>query len=311
MNISVLYAAIIYSSMLGLMSFGVTFVKITSNVWNVAHTSFITFAAYIVFTFESFYGNSPYLYLPLGFIIGAFLAIIEYLLIIDPLRKRGSSSLLMLVSTIAFLLIVDGIIDIYSDYLQNIYKFPSKNFILSSLDFNFLGFNGIFLFSFTFLIIILILLYLILTYTKFGIALRASVDDPILASVTGINIKYVNIFAWFIAGGTAGIAGALLPMWTQCFPGVGDTFLAIIFSVSIVGGVQQIYGTFLGSFLIGFIQIFGILGLSIIFGSSILVYQYLIPMIIMILVLLFLPEGLGKINFRKIIINIKKRRQKK
>ncbi|MFP3256859.1 MAG: branched-chain amino acid ABC transporter permease [Candidatus Nanopusillus acidilobi] len=311
MNISVLYAAIIYSSMLGLMSFGVTFVKITSNVWNVAHTSFITFAAYIVFTFESFYGNSPYLYLPLGFIIGAFLAIIEYLLIIDPLRKRGSSSLLMLVSTIAFLLIVDGIIDIYSDYLQNIYKFPSKNFILSYLDFNFLGFNGIFLFSFTFLIIILILLYLILTYTKFGIALRASVDDPILASVTGINIKYVNIFAWFIAGGTAGIAGALLPMWTQCFPGVGDTFLAIIFSVSIVGGVQQIYGTFLGSFLIGFIQIFGILGLSIIFGSSILVYQYLIPMIIMILVLLFLPEGLGKINFRKIIINIKKRRQKK
>jgi branched-chain amino acid transport system permease protein len=311
MNISVLYAAIIYSSMLGLMSFGVTFVKITSNVWNVAHTSFITFAAYIVFTFESFYGNSPYLYLPLGFIIGAFLAIIEYLLIIDPLRKRGSSSLLMLVSTIAFLLIVDGIIDIYSDYLQNIYKFPSKNFILSYLDFNFLGFNGIFLFSFTFLIIILILLYLILTYTKFGIALRASVDDPILASVTGINIKYINIFAWFIAGGTAGIAGALLPMWTQCFPGVGDTFLAIIFSVSIVGGVQQIYGTFLGSFLIGFIQIFGILGLSIIFGSSILVYQYLIPMIIMILVLLFLPEGLGKINFRKIIINIKKRRQKK
>jgi len=293
--------AITYSSLLGIMTFGLTFVRITTGVWNVAHGAFVTVGAYVVFTCTNLIGGNPYLYLPLAFIMGSITSIIEYLLIIEPLRKREASTTLMLVSTISFDLAMLSIINIYADYLQNVFNLPSKNFIMKKLDFTLFEAPGIFWVSFMFLIAFVIVLYFVLHYTKVGVALRACVSNPALANITGINVIYINLLSWFISGGLAGVAGGLLPLWIQGKPIVGDSFLALMFCVSIVGGVEEIYGTVLGGFLVGFTQTLVTLGLYAIFGAAVIPYKTLIPMMILVLTLLFAPKGLAKINWKKML----------
>lgn len=293
--------SITYSSLLAVMTFGLSFVRRTTGVWNIAHASLVTVGAYVVFTCVSFWGGSPYVYLPLAFILSAIIAVTEYMLIIEPLRKRKASTTMMLVSTLAFNLMMLSIINIYADYLQYAFNFPSKNFLLRKLDFIFLGEPGIFWASLSFLICFLAVLYVILNYTKIGIALKACVCNPMLASISGINVKYTNLLSWFISGGLGGVAGGLLPLWVQGKPVLGDSLLAIMFCVSIVGGVEEIYGTVLGGFLVGFTQILGTAALSVFLGPAIIPYKTLLPMVILIFALLFAPSGIAKVNWRKIL----------
>jgi branched-chain amino acid transport system permease protein len=225
----------------------------------------------------------------------------EYLLIIEPLRRRKVSTTMLLVSTLAFDLIMLSILNIYADYLQNMFSLPSKNFLLRKLDFTLFDEPGIFWVSLLFLMAFMMVLYVILNYTKIGTALRASVCNPMLASVGGINVMYTNLLSWFISGGLAGAAGGLLPLWMQGKPVVGDSLLAIMFCVSIVGGVEEIYGTVLGGFLVGFTQILVTSSLSSVLGAAVIPYKTLIPMVILVLTLLFAPSGIAKVNWRKIL----------
>ncbi|MEM3581644.1 MAG: branched-chain amino acid ABC transporter permease [Candidatus Bathyarchaeia archaeon] len=293
--------SITYCSLLAVMTFGLNFVRRTTGVWNVAHASLVTVGAYVVFTCVSFWGGSPYIYLPLAFILSAIIAVMEYMLIIEPLRKRKASTTMMLVSTLAFDLMMLSIINIYADYLQYTFNFPSKNFLLRELDFVFLDEPGIFWASLSFLVGFLAVLYVVLNYTKIGVALKACVCNPTLASISGINVKYTNLLSWFISGGLGGVAGGLLPLWVQGKPVLGDSLLAIMFCVSIVGGVEEIYGTVLGGFFVGFTQILGTAALSIFLGPAIIPYKTLLPMVILIFALLFAPSGIAKVNWKKIL----------
>jgi|YelNatPaOPRAMG01_1025707.scaffolds.fasta_scaffold05519_5 branched-chain amino acid transport system permease protein len=293
--------SITYSSLLAVMTFGLSFVRRTTGVWNIAHASLVTIGAYVVFTCISFWGGSPYVCLPLAFILSAIIAVVEYISIIEPLRKRKASTTMMLVSTLAFDLMMLSVINIYADYLQDTFNFPSKNFLLRKLDFEFLGEPGIFWASVSLLIGFLMVLYAILNYTKIGVALKACVCNPMLASISGINVKYSNILSWLISGGLGGVAGGLLPLWVQGKPVLGDSLLAIMFCASIVGGVEEIYGTVLGGFLVGFTQILGTSALSLFLGPAVIPYKTIVPMIILILTLLFAPNGIAKVNWKKIL----------
>jgi len=194
-----------------------------------------------------------------------------------------------------------SVMNIYVDYLQNTFSLPSKNFLLRKMDFSLLNEPGIFWASISLLVAFLAVLYIILNYTKIGIALRACVSNPMLASVSGINVMYTNTLSWFISGGLAGVAGGLLPLWMQGKPIVGDSLLGVMFCVSIVGGVEEIYGTVFGGFLVGFAQILVTSALSKAFGAAVIPYKTLIPMVILVLALLFAPSGIAKVNWKKIL----------
>jgi branched-chain amino acid transport system permease protein len=74
-----------------------------------------------------------------------------------------------------------------------------------------------------------------------------------------------------------------------------------MFCASIVGGVEEIYGTVLGGFLVGFTQILGTSALSLFLGPAVIPYKTIVPMIILILTLLFAPNGIAKVNWKKIL----------
>lgn len=289
--------AIVYSSLLSMMGFGLTLVRRTTGVWNVAQAGLVTIGAYSVFTGVRFLGGVPYIYLPIAFLISAAVNALLFWVFINPLRRRGSSFFVLLVATIAFNIVLNGLINIYTDFLQNAYSLSSKNFLFTRLDPSILDQSAILFVSLFGLILLTGILFFFLNFTRIGLALRGSIEDPTLSKVMGVKVNRIYLLSWAIAGGTAGFAGALLPMRFQCNPGIGGSLIAIMFSVSILGGVGEIYGPFLGGWLVGFAQIYGISLFSQAFGPWVLPYKKLLPMIILVLALLFTPQGLSGIDW--------------
>ena len=102
-----------------------------------------------------------------------------------------------------------------------------------------MGFQGRLVVSSLVILITILFLTFLLYRTKFGIALRASMENPALAEIMGINVEYTRLFSWFLSGALAGLAGGILPFKQQIFPVTGDVLIVSIFASSFVGGLSS------------------------------------------------------------------------
>jgi branched-subunit amino acid ABC-type transport system permease component len=145
-----------------------------------------------------------------------------------------------------------GIFGIFTDYLQSTYKLIDvKQFFQLPGDFEAFGVQGVAVVAPVLLAILTVALYLLFTKTKFGVAMRASVENPPLARVLGINVDRVYVVSWMLAGGFAGLAGSIYTLWLPGGTSTGSDLIVEIFASSILGGLTSIFGAILGGLLIG------------------------------------------------------------
>ncbi len=292
--------AVIFASLLSMLSTGLTLTYMTTKVPNFAHGDFATISMYTSLVLAEIFGLNPYLGIPLGFLVGSLTALLLYISVLKPLLDRGANYIILMIATIAYDMILISVINILADSLTYAYKIATRLFILKSYDFSISGLPGIAVVAPLIAVVIVVVLYLFLNRTKFGIAMRAAIENPSLAGVVGINVNLTYAVSWFISGGLAGIAGSLMPLWLMCNPDLGMRLIVSIFAASIVGGLTNIYGAFIGGLLIGFAEVLGTGYLSIIVGSWVIPYRPIIPLVMMSLTLLFAPKGLTGIAWREI-----------
>ena len=296
----ILRDAVVFASILSMLSTGLTLTYMTTKVPNFAHGDFAVVSIYVSLILAEILGLNPYLGILPGFLVGGLAALILYLLILKPLLDRGASYVILMIATIAYDMILISAINILADYLTGVYKVVTRLFILKSYDFQVFDQPGIVFIAPLIAMAMVISLYLFLNKTKFGIAMRAAIENPSLAGVVGINVNLTYAVSWFISGGLAGVSGTLMPLWLMCNPDLGMRLIVSIFAASIVGGLTNIYGAFIGGLLIGFAEVLGTGYLSIIVGSWIIPYRPIIPLVMMSLTLLFAPKGLTGIAWREI-----------
>jgi len=302
MSIPLLRDAIIFASILTMLSTGLTLTYMTTKVPNFAHGNFAAINTYFTLIIAKLLNINPYVGAVAGFFLGGGIALVLYLLILKPLLDREASYIILMVATIAYDMILLSIINIIADYLSRVHKITSRLFQLREWGYGIeiLGQPSIFIIAPLLAAIMVVSLYLFLNKTKFGIAMRAAIDNPALAETIGINVNLTYAVSWFISGGLAGIGGALAPLHVTCNTDTGTRLLISIFAASIVGGFMNIYGAFLGGFLIGLAEVLGTGYLAIRLGSWIVPYRPIIPLILMALTLLFAPQGLTGINWTRI-----------
>ena len=284
-----------------MLSTGLTLTYMTTRVPNFAHGDFATMNVYLNLAVVHLLGLSPYLGVVPSFFFGGVIALTLYLAVLKPLLDRGANYVILMVATIAYDMILLSLINIVADYLNRVYKILTRLFQLKSFDAEFFGQPLIFLVAPLLSLVIISLLYFFLNKTKFGIAMRAAIENPSLAEVIGININLTYAFSWFISGGLAGIAGALLPLYMTCNPDIGVRLLISVFAASIVGGLTNIYGAFLGGLLIGLAETLGTGYLSMMVGPWVVPYRPVIPLGLMFLTLLFAPRGLTGIEWGRML----------
>lgn len=293
-----LSGAIIFSSLLTFLSIGLTLTYLTTKVPNFAHGAFAAVGAYVTLTAARLWEGNPYHFLPLAAVLGGIIALAQYLIVFRPLIRRGATVIVLMIATLAIEFIMLAVINIYADSISKQFKIRSRYFLLAGEDFDIAGNKGLLVVSPTLVAVTVTLLYLVLTRTKFGIAMRAAIEDPSLASVVGINVNIVYAVSWFIAGALGSLSGALLPLWLPGNPDVGSKIIVSIFAASIVGGLGSIYGAVLGGYLIGLAELLGTSQLASELGSWVHPYRPLIPLIAIAITLLLAPEGLAGVNWR-------------
>jgi len=284
--------AITYSSMITILSIGFTLTYLTAKIPNFAHGTYAGVGIYVVWTLSKIYGFSPYLSFPLSFVIGGLVSLVLYVTVIRVITRLGGGAVVLTISTLAIQILLTAILSIYVYWARGIFGTYCMGFMLKEFDFKIGTYPGIFPMSFLICFVVVILLHILLTRTKTGIAMRATAEDPELASVLGINIDMIQKLSWFLTGGLACLAGAMYPLWFQSYPKSGGMIMTSIMAGSLLGGFDNIYGAIVGGFGVGFSEIVLTAWLQQQLGPWVGRWRPIIPMVILIGVLLFEPRGL-------------------
>jgi branched-chain amino acid transport system permease protein len=292
MDLTIWIQAITFASELTLLSIGFTLTYLTAKIPNFAHGTYAGYGIYVSYTFAKFLGINPYIGLPFAFIIGGLISVIVFKLVISTLTKMGSGSIVLTIATLAIQIFLGALLNIYAYAFIAFYSQYATGFLLKEFDFKVGDISGIFFVSIGISIVSMALLHYLLTRTKMGIAMRATAEDPELASVLGININNIQLFSWFLTGGLACTAGAMIPFWLQSSPATGSGIITSIMAGSLLGGFESVYGAMIGGFTIGMSEIMLTLAGQMLFGTWFGEYRPLIPMVFLIIVLLIEPRGL-------------------
>jgi len=285
-------AALVFASELTLLSIGFTLTYLTAKVPNFAHGTYAGVGIYVSYTFAKIWGLSPYYGFPVAFIIGGLVSVAIYKLIINVLTQMGGGAIVLTISTLAIQIFLTAFIQIYAYYLRERFSTYAMAFLLKESDFEIAGFPGIFVVSLTLTVGSVLALHYMLTRTRIGVAMRATAEDPELASVLGINTNQIQLFSWFLTGGLACLAGAMIPLWFQSTPQSGAMIITSIMAGSLLGGFNSIYGSVIGGAIVGMSEIMLTTWGQALIGVWVGEYRPLIPMIFLVSILLVEPEGL-------------------
>ena len=281
---------LVFSLLLAMASLGLSMIFGTTGLTNFAHGELITFGAIVAFGIDRLsgdivlFGNNMTMATAIivAILASTFFGWIQDKILWKPLRKRGTGLIAAMIVSIGL-----------SIFLRNVYQYfagaANHNYsqwtspkpwrlgpvLITPKD------VGVIVFS----VAVLVLISFAVQRTKIGKATRAVADNPALASSSGINVDRVISVVWSVGAGLAGLSGVLLGM-TQGFDyQVGFKILLLSFSAVVLGGLGSVWGALVGSFIIGiFIEV------STLFIPAEL--KFVGALVVLILVLLFRPQGL-------------------
>ncbi|MFN2560198.1 MAG: branched-chain amino acid ABC transporter permease [Jatrophihabitans sp.] len=104
-------------------------------------------------------------------------------------------------------------------------------------------------------VVLVTLFFTAFKYTTWGVATRATAEDPEAAALMGIRRGRVSTVSWLVAGALATVAGVFLG--TSPSPGLNNTsnLTALnAFPAAVVGGLDSTEGAVVGGLLIGIVQ---------------------------------------------------------
>lgn len=136
-------------------------------------------------------------------------------------------------------------------------------------------------------LVLLGLLWLLLSRSKVGLAMRATAMDAEITSSFGVNTRAIIALNFLIGSAMAGAAGALIGVYdNQVWPTMGSVPAYKCLAIVVLGGLGNIPGSVMASFLIGLAETLLIGIVAIPFPRDALAF------VAMILVLMFRPYGL-------------------
>ncbi len=137
-------------------------------------------------------------------------------------------------------------------------------------------------------VVVGLLLWAMIKKTRFGMIVRAGVDDRQIVSALGINIQVVFAISFFIGAFLAGLGGALGGTMISVDKDNDTAYLLIALIVVIIGGMGSLGGAAIGALFLGLIDSFG----DVYLPSGYTNYSPLLTFALLVLVLAFRPLGL-------------------
>lgn len=142
-------------------------------------------------------------------------------------------------------------------------------------------------------VLLLAVFSLLLRKTVLGIALRAAADNFRMTRMLGVPANLVISTAFVISGFFAGVVGLFwVGRTASVTPTIGAAPLLVAFVATVIGGMNSLVGAVVGGYVLGLLNTL----LSLLLPQSLLDYREAFQFMIVILILLFRPEGLIRTN---------------
>lgn len=217
---------------------------------NFAHGEFYMLGAYVVFVLYAQFGVPFPVAVIAAFPLVAALGVVTERLIFRPTRGKVLSGF-MATAGLAFMLqVLVG--QIWGVGLMR--SVPTPYMGAAEVAGAFIGWQRLLIIPTAGLMVAA--LWYFLHHVRVGKALRACAQDPEVAALQGISINRITMLAMLIAGGYAGVAGAMMAPIQPVTPYMGHDVIITAFIVVIVGGMESIAGAVLAAFILGFIHTF-------------------------------------------------------
>jgi branched-chain amino acid transport system permease protein len=228
-----------YIAFLLLASLGLIIILGIADIINLAHGELIMLGAYV--TSATVAGGAPLiLAVVLSTVaIGVFGLILERLFI----RRFYDNKIGALVATWGLSLILSqGVLILFGPSLPPV---PTPTMDVSYGGYSYSVYR---LLLIAVAIAVLVLLWLVLYRTKFGIQVRATMQNADMARSLGTDTRRIYMITFAAGSALAGLTGALYAPTTSIVPALGSTFIAPAFITVVVGGgANPIVGSLLSS----------------------------------------------------------------
>jgi branched-chain amino acid transport system permease protein len=233
-----------------LIASGLSLIFGLMDVLNFAHGALVTAGAYAAWRLT---GHLPFaVAVTAAVAVGAGLAGLIETVLIRPLYSRPKDQILVTVGLgLALPALVQGI------WGADAHQFPAPKQLAGTV--NLLGAkvptDRFLLIAAA--IVVLVALKLFLAKTRYGLVVRAGVEDRAMVTALGIDVRKSFTLVFAIGGALAGLAGALGGVYFgSVSPDQGTSLLVFGFVVVVIGGMGRTDGVALAAAAVGLIQQF-------------------------------------------------------
>lgn len=200
-----------------------------------------------------------------------------------PLRKKGSSPVASLITTIGLSYVIENCLtlafgsqaqrfDVNLDFAQyriGNMEIGASKFVITAIS-----------------LLLLAALYLLLQKTKMGLAMRTVGQSQSAAAISGVNVNQVIMLAFFLSGACAAVAGTLVGGYYQVVsPSMGAAIGNKAFAAAVIGGLGSLPGAVVGGLVVGLAE-----GMAAAYLGG--TYTDTIAYVVLFLVLIIKPSGL-------------------
>lgn len=237
-----------------LVASGLSLIYGLMHVLNFAHGAFLTLSAFMGWFVAQALGTESWgsflLSILVGAVVGAIFATLTELVLIRPLYERHIEQVLVTVGlSLAAVALFEGL---WGSDAINIAgppwltqtteilgaRIPNKYWILIIAA-----------------VLVLGALVLFLQKTRYGMIIRAGVENRSMVTALGIDVRKSFTLVFAIGGAAAGIGGVLAMHYTSYVSAhMGATLLIFAFIVTVVGGLGSLTGAAIASVLVAVLQ---------------------------------------------------------
>ena len=293
---TILIDGLTYASWLFIVALGLTLVFGVLKILNIAHGSFYALGAYAA---ASFVGWAASMKWAPGFtLIAMLLAAVAVAAIVAPLTERGllrffygRDEVLLVLVTYALFLILEDVTKLI--WGANPYYVFEPYGLFGNVDVGVQSYVGYDFALMALAVVVGLVVWWGLNRTRQGKIVLAVIHSAEIASSMGVNVSRVYMVAFSVGIFLAALGGAFTAPMISVQPGISVGVVIVSFAVVIIGGLGSIEGAAVGALIVGLAR-----SLAVHIAP---VAELFSIYIVMVIVLMFRPEGLfQRVQARKI-----------
>jgi branched-chain amino acid transport system permease protein len=233
---------LLLGGVLALLALGLNLIfGVIDIVW-IAYVDLVMICMYAVYFLVQVYGWPIWIGSLVSVGLGALLGVGVHVLIISPIL--GSAPINQLLATGGLLFFLQS----FATFLWTT-DHRSVRVTLPTIEIGGMFLSFARLIAFAVALLVTLGLYLFLRHTYVGTAIRAVSQDRDAMALMGANPRAVYLVTSAVGGALAGVAAALLILQYSVHPFFGAAFGPLTFMICVLGGLGNMVGAFIASFI--------------------------------------------------------------